>query len=358
MNRCSGRRPARAAVRGATLVELMVGMAVGLFVVLIAIAIFISTRTLHTVGSASTRMSENGRLAMDVLQTDLRNASFVGCRPLLNDPPVSVLNAGTGAFLTTGAGLQGYRGTGTGFAPVLTGPLAALPAASAPLNTSDVISVRVAADMIGLGIVAPMGSTLAAPQVAASSPTNTLAAGDIVLVASCKAAAMFQVTEANPAATGVLSHALGGSFSPGNATDDLQQRFRSDATVYKMETRHYFVAPSVLRPGTNSLWRFVVPGPVNPEEIASGVDRLLVTYGIDGGVAAGQQNVDHYAPADGVTAWDKVVSVRLQMLIATAKDGVARSTQNVTFGGNVVAFDDRRLRSVLSEVVTVRNGAP
>lgn len=341
-----------------TLVELMVGMTVGLFVVLVAVAIFVSTRVLNTVGSATTRMSENGRLAMDVLQADLRNAGFVGCRPLLNDSPVIVLLAGDGGFLSGGPGMMGYRGTGSGFTPTLTGPLAALPPASAPLPTSDVISVRVPADMIGLGIVAPMASTLVAPQVAASSPTNTLAAGDIVLVASCKASAMFQVTEANPAATGVLSHGLGGPFTPGNATDDLQQRFRTDATVYKMETHHYYVAPSTLRPGTNSLWRFVVPGPVNPEEVASGVERLLITYGIDGAAAAGQQNVDHYAAADGVSAWDKVVAVRLQMLIATAKDNVTRGVQSVDFAGSAVAFTDKRLRSSLTEVITVRNGAP
>ena len=131
-------RRSRGAARGMTLVELMVGMAVGLFVVLVAISIFVSTRILHGVGAASTRMSENGRLAMDVLQSDLRNAAFVGCRPLLNDAPVIVLLAGDGGFLSSGAGLQGYRGTGTGFSPALTGPLAALPPPSAPLPTSDV----------------------------------------------------------------------------------------------------------------------------------------------------------------------------------------------------------------------------
>ena len=358
MRRASIGHAAAAASRGMTLVELMVGMAVGLFVVLVAVSIFISTRTLHSVGSASTRMSENARLAMDVLQTDLRNAAFVGCRPLLNDAPIIVLLAGDGGFLSTGAGLKGYRGIGSGFAPALAGPLAALPAASAPLSTSDVISVRVATEMDGLGLVAAMPSTIAAPQVAASSPSNTLVAGDIVLIASCKASTMFQVTEPNPFATGVLSHAIGGSFTPGNATDDLQQRFRTDATVYKMETRHYYVAPSAIRPGTNSLYRLVVPGTAGPVELASGVDRMLVTYGIDGAVAAGQQNVDHYAGADGVASWDRVVSVRLQMIVATAKDGVARNTQSVDFAGSAVTFPDRRLRSVLTEVVTVRNGAP
>jgi type IV pilus assembly protein PilW len=341
-----------------TLVELMVGLAVGMFVILVATAIFISTRTLHAVGSSSTRMSENARLAMDVLQTDIRNAAFVGCRPLLNDAPTIVLLAGNGGFLSTAVGMVGYRGTGATFAPALVGPLATFPSASAPLPTSDVVSLRVPADMPGLGIVAPMTTTVASPLVAASSPSNTLASGDIVLVASCKASSMFQVTEANPALTGVLSHGIGGSFSPGNATDDIQQRFRTDATVYKMETRHYYIAPSAIRPGTNSLWRLVVPGPVVPVEVASGVDRLAITYGVDGGATAGQQNVDRYAAADAVTAWDKVVSVRLQLLVATPRDGVSRSSPSIDFAGTTIAFSDHRLRSVLSEVVTVRNGAP
>lgn len=344
--------------RGMTLVELMIGMTVGLFVVLVAVAIFVSTRTLHTVGSASTRMSENARLAMDLLQGDIRNAGFAGCRPLLNDAPVIVLLAGDGGFLTSGAGMAGYRGTGSGFSPALAGPLAALPASSAPLATSDVISLRVPADMPGLGVVGSMPSTVAAPMVAASSPVNTLSSGDIVLVASCKASSMFQVTEPNPAATGILSHAIGGSFTPGNATDDLQQRFRTDATVYKMETRHYYIAPSALHPGTNSLWRLVVPGTGVADEVASGIEGLVITYGIDGGAAAGDQNVDRYVAADGVTAWDKVISVRLQMLVATARDNVARTSQSVDFAGSSVSFGDRRLRTVLTEVITVRNGAP
>jgi type IV pilus assembly protein PilW len=344
-----------------TLVELMVGMAVGLFVIVIAVTVFVSTRTLHSVGAASTRMTENSRLAMDVLQTDLRNAGYAGCRPLLNEPPVNVLNAGDGGFIVNAAGIQGHRGTGSGFSPALIAPLAAMPAASGPLPNSDIISVRVAAEMNGLGVTAPMTSEVAAPRVAANAPGNALAMGDIVLVASCKAGAIFQVTEADPVATGVLSHAIGGSIAPGNATDNLRQRFRSDATVYKLQTRHYYVAPSTRRPGTNSMWRLTVPGPAQAEEVASGVDRLVMTYGIDGTGASGgsgTQNIDRYVSADSVGDWEKVIAVRLDMLSATAKDGVARARQTVQFAGAAVIASDRRLRTVLSEVVTVRNGAP
>ena len=114
----------------------------------------------------------------------------------------------------------------------------------------------------------------------------------------------------------------------------------------------------MLRPGTNSLWRIVVPGAPDAEEVASGIDRLNVSYGVDGGAGAGTQNVDHYVAADGVGGWEKVVSVRLQMLIATAKDNVATTSQTIDFAGNAVTATDRRLRTALTEVVTVRNSAP
>ena len=357
MTRSQALRNVRATARGMTLVELMVGMAVGLFVVLVAVAIFISTRSLHSVGSASTRMSENARLAMDVLQTDLRNASFLGCRPLLNDSPIIVLLAGDGGFLSTGPGLRGNRGTGAGFAPALTGPLAALPAASAPNASSDIISVRVPTEMPGLGLVAAMPSTVAAPQVAASSPANTLASGDIVLIASCKASTMFQVTAANPAATGVLSTPSAAASRPATRPTTCSSAFAPTrpSTRWRRATTTSRRARSGPAPIRSIAWSCPERGPI---ELASGVDRLLVTYGIDGAATAGQQNVDRYAGADGVAAWDKVVSVRLQMLVATAKDGVARNSQSVDFAGSAVTFTDRRLRSALTEVVTVRNGAP
>ncbi len=81
-----------------SLPELMVGLAVGMFVVTIAISTFVSTRTLNVVNSSSTRMTENARLATETLHTDLRSAGFAGCRTLeqrLDGPPVVVLSGGS-----------------------------------------------------------------------------------------------------------------------------------------------------------------------------------------------------------------------------------------------------------------------
>ena len=244
------------AVHGMTLPELMVGMAVGLFVATVAISTFISTRTLNVVNSSSTRMTENARLATETLHTDLRSAGFAGCRTLeqrLDGPPLVVLAGGLNAgFLVGGnSGVLGYTATGTGHSPAL--PTALSDAAPNRLLNSDILTVRVPADNVALGITGSMASQSGNLQLGTVGP---IAVGDVALVANCKAAALFQVTGV---ASNELSHDAG-SLIPGNSTTDLGHVFRSDATVYRMQTRHYYVAPGI-RAGTNSLWRLTVPAP-------------------------------------------------------------------------------------------------
>ena len=343
--------------RGFTLVELMVGLAVGLFVALAAISVFVSTRTLQTVSSSNTRMGENTRLAMDLLQKDLRSSGFLGCRSLLADPPVNLLVAGN-LFLDTDndlAGIRGSHGDGAAFTPALNAALAAL----APNANSDFISIRVPVEPLSLGLSTPMtAASGAVPQVGVNTSGNTIASGDVVLIANCKAAAIFQVTETNPAATGNLAHVIGAGFNPGNAADNLQQVFRGDTAVYRLQTHHYYIAPGS-HAGTNSMWRFTFPNPVgaaNPEEVVQGIDRMVVTYGID----KGDQTVNRYVGADGVAAgaWGGVVAVRIQLLTATVRDGVTLTPQAASFAGATVQATDHRQRTQVTEVVTLRNRAP
>ena len=355
----SGPNTARG-LQGFTLVELMVGLAVGLFVAVAAISIFVSTRTLQTVSSSGTRMSENSRLAMDLLNKDLRSAGFLGCRSRIADVPVNLLVAGNSRFLDTAnnlAGIRGSRGDGGAFLPALNATLAAL----APNANSDFLSVRVPVEPLSLGLSVPMTSASGTPQVFAAVPGNNLVSGAIVLIANCKAGAVFQVTEADPKATGALAHAQGGGFDPGNvAGGDLGHTFRGDTAVYRLQTNHYYIAPGT-HAGTNSMWRLSFPNPDNPlippvaEEAVQGIDRMVVSYGLD---SSGTQTVGKYVTADAVTSWDEVMAVRVQLLSSTVRDGVALSAQSASFAGSTVVATDRRLRTQVTQVVTLRSRAP
>jgi type IV pilus assembly protein PilW len=59
-----------------------------------------------------------------------------------------------------------------------------------------------------------------------------------------------------------------------------------------------------------------------------------------------------------VGTWSNVVSVKAQLLLATVRDNMAKSPQAYTFNGVTTTPTDKRLRTVLSSVITVRNRVP
>jgi len=258
------------------------------------------------------------------------------------------------------SGVYAVHGTGSSFAPALNAVLAALP--KPPDPNSDVLSIRVPVEPLSLGLSAPMTISTGTPQVGANTAGNTFQSGDVAMIANCKAGAIFQVTAATPAATGVLTHATGGAFDPGNAGADLMNVYRGDSAVYRLQTRHYYVADSVDRPGTKSLWRYTFPSTApRAQEVVAGIDRMVISFGLDTGVASDRDlTVNRYVTADALTSaqWESVLAARIQLLSTTVRDGVTLTPQAASFAGSTVAATDRRKRSEVTEVVTLRSRAP
>ena len=63
---------------GVGLIELMVAMVIGLFLILGAVTVFSQSRSTYRTAESVARLQEIGRLAMDVVETDVRMANFWG----------------------------------------------------------------------------------------------------------------------------------------------------------------------------------------------------------------------------------------------------------------------------------------
>jgi type IV pilus assembly protein PilW len=63
---------------GVSLIELMVAMVIGLFLILGAVTVFSQSRSTYRTAESVARLQEIGRLAMDVVETDVRMANFWG----------------------------------------------------------------------------------------------------------------------------------------------------------------------------------------------------------------------------------------------------------------------------------------
>lgn len=77
---------------GLSMVELLVAMAVGLFLVGGIIQVLVSGKASYRLGEAEVRVHENGRFAIQQLATELRGARSTGCRSVALDEAQSSMN--------------------------------------------------------------------------------------------------------------------------------------------------------------------------------------------------------------------------------------------------------------------------
>lgn len=333
-----------------TLVELMVGLTLSLLIVAVIGTLYVNSKQVFRTEDAVSRLQETGRFASHMLEDDIRMAGFRGCEGASINP-VNTLNLANTFLYQFNVGITGFSGIGGNWNPSLDPSISGL--LHPPLLNTDVITVRRAAS-IGAGLTPPLMNTSSADIHVDAN--NDLAQGDIMLVSDCAASAVFQTTNANPA-SGSIVHNVGNTVIPGNATKDLQHVFGTDATLYRIVSKTYYIASSALTPGTNSLWVYSIPaydGAPQPEEVAQGVDSMKILYGVD---TDGDKAANKYVSADQVSNWDQVVSVKLQLLLSSLADRVGIAPQSYTFNG-VTLPPDRRIHSTISTVITLRNRTP
>jgi type IV pilus assembly protein PilW len=339
------------AMRGFSIIELMVAMLISLLLLAGVIAIFSSTKSSYETSDKVSRIQENGRFALDQFTYDIRSAGFVGCSRAANYISTSLNNKADLLWnFLDGGPVQGFQyDKSSTWKPAL--PTGIFPTGvDAPSDNSDILVLRMPArESLPLKVTTDMATATDALTVAAVA--DAFKAGDIAMAYSCEAQAFFQVTDY---AGGILSHEQGGS-SPGNANGSLSYTFRANAQVVPVNTVIYYVAQSTAGARATSLYRKI--GTAAPEELVEGVEQMQVDYG----VANGSGLVDTYMTADKVTNWQKVYTVRVALLVRSIEPyGGEKDTRQYTLlGGDdvvtVAAPNDRYYREVFASTVGIRN---
>ena len=334
---------------GFTLAEMMVAMTLGLLLTSIASTIYLGQKNTFRSQDGLSRLEENARYAIHKITRDTRTAGFRGCLSSTDPaqkPIVSTLTTPTAYAYLFDTPLQGYHAVGTNWFPALDASISG--AVPAPVTGSDVLTLRMASGQ-AMSVASSMASSTAALSV--NLPSNPgMAAGDIVLVADCVAAAVFQITGITTGTPGTITHTATGL----NASNDLTRAFGPDAIVMPVSTTTYYVAPSSIAPtGTErSLYRMV--GTNAPVELIENVATLRVLFGVD---TDSDSYANQYVTAEnvGATNWTNVVSVRLDLLLQTSADNLTRKSGSYLFNGALTAATDHRLRRWYSTTIALRN---
>jgi type IV pilus assembly protein PilW len=91
-------------------------------------------------------------------------------------------------------------------------------------------------------------------------------------------------------------------------------------------------------------------------ELVSGVETLQLEYGVDTDVDG---SVDIYQTANQVGDWSRVLSIKVELVVLSEEDNLTVDTaQPYVLGGVEITPADRRLRTVFSKTITLRNRVP
>jgi type IV pilus assembly protein PilW len=316
-----------------TLIELMVALAIGAFLMLGAITVFMQSRTTFRVTESLARMQENGRFALDLIEADVRMAHYWGLNtvtstvanraaPTAGAFPGLVHPCGNNWAVNLDLAVQGSNNAyGFGCAGTL------------PQPTADTLVVRHASE----DIVAPG----AGPQIQSVRGT-----GDSRIF-------------------------VGAALPPGyNA---------ATSETHRLVVNGYYVSgTSVLSIPTNLIPALRVQtllpnggGAVQNQELIAGIEDLQVQFGVDTNVPGhpDRGSIDRYLNpndpmitpgAGGFNPNAEVLSVRIWLRVRAERpeNGFQDVAVYQYADQNVGPFNDRFRRMIVSKTVYLRNARP
>lgn len=343
------------------MVELMISVTLGLFLISGAIGVFFSSKSSYNMNNEITWIQDNARFASNILKRDLRMAGFFGCSTELG--LVSTMNnvaGGSGWFIDFENAVMGWDGDGASY-PATEFPSAYNSNLAAGFPNSDIVTLRRGDDR-DVKVNDNDPPTSATIDIDGRHP---FVEGDILIISDCENTAVFQVTGNN---NNKIVHNTG-KGSPGNCTKLLgplscsrakanKKVFRGSegAFLLQIKSHAYYVdagvgdVPTLYR---RELYANSGNPDLRDEEIVQGVESLQVLYGLD---MDGDSYPDRYVSAANVAGadWSNVMSVRLHLLFRSLNQ-VATQPQSFRFMGSTYTPSDRYLRQEMISSVDLRN---
>lgn len=344
----------KSTIRGFTLIELMIAMLLGAFLIGGIIQVFIGSKQTYRMLENLSRLQENGRFVMDFITRDNRMTGFQGCasRTIIPNIIIDPKNPNPNPTPTT----------------LSSGSLVALIGIDNVTNNWNASACGTANDCVagtdqityqfdgscGGYLTGNMAVVNANIQINAANSCN-INAYDVLMISDCSSSDIFIATSASSGAgVQTIAHA-----NNQNTTNNLSKLYGPDAEILVFRTYSFFIRKNAS--GVPALWRLDNSKPVsssNPVELIDDVENMQILYGADTD-ATPDGTANYYVPA-GTAGLDmnKVVSIRVSLLVRSMDDNLAARPLDYTYNGATITPTDRRLRRVFTATIALRNRLP
>jgi type IV pilus assembly protein PilW len=402
-------------LRGVTLVELLISLALGLAVLVGLSAVYVAAKQSFRFQETGGRMQEDAMFAMETISRELRMAGFAGCRGV-----EKINESGTDIYYPNLSLTDGKPGGIAGPNPLAIVEPLVTEVILKPLSPSNFIRgfdgvpstmfttapVSSATDSLFFSGGSSKAVSLTAPMAAADKLTiATGSAGFLdaskvynLIVSNCKQSTLFagQVTDGGTRITHDASTNSASTISPNSGATGLNigppysfptTPFNSvvtydvDSLVMPLEWSFYYVATRT-GAATPSLYRVAYDGNARgaAEELVSNVESMRLHYGENtmgntfpapsvpcvlattpSGCEPTKQADEWRTSAAAVTNWSRVVAVRIGLMMVSEDNAANRDVVTADpplLGASYAGPAGKsatRLRKEFSTTVVLRN---
>jgi len=325
--------------RGFTLIELMVGMVLGVIVLFALVTLFVNNSRMRRETDQASQQIENGRYALDLLRDDLHLSGYYG-----DSVPQTGYTVATATIpnvcATSVAGLQ------------FVAPPAALqwPVPMFGISGGDTVPTCVSSAVGGQ----KAGTDILVVRRTSTSPTaGTLTAGKVYLQATGCEADLDQDMETKDFVVDTGANAA-------NFTG-TKRHCATAADIYEFQTRIYYVSNETIP----TLRVLTISGTSSTNEpLVSGIEDMRVQFGRDdvgndGAPEAFRQCLSTVDPCVA-TDWANMMAVRVNLLARNLSSGVGYTdSKTYSLGAGIVVgpFDDHYKRHAYTTVLRLMNPA-
>ena len=364
--------------RGLSLVELMVALALSASLMAGVVGVFVAMFQADRTQEGVSRIQESGRFALNFLSQDLRMAGWLGCSSTIDRTTINNTLNGPPPSFQPNRSIQGWEADGSdpgvinnAAANEAVGNTAVSGWSTSGGNVIDSTRALPGTDIFRIWNADPtIDATVNSVSPGASTVVNvnnvTIPNGTILLLSDCEKADWVQACTTQTIGSPVtLNMTLSSGCTPGNIAN-LTLQSGAGAKVLKLSGTVYYIGkrdnvatnpPTLFR---RTLGTTGIAG--TAEELVEGVEDMQILYGEntnnDNNSAA-----DRFVPADQVTDWANVVSVRISLLVQSLENNLVAAPQAYTFNGviyngtsgNGANPPDGRLRRVFTTTINLRN---
>jgi len=291
---------------GFSLVELMIAMILGLFIIGGVIAVFIGSSASFRSNDALSKVQENGRFALELIAHDLRNVGYKGS---CYKEVFSVLDTADADYEADAHDInEPIVGWADDDGEFFAGSL------NNYVDGTDIVLIKHAAETAEVTLFADVGQS----DTSFTVTTNQVANEQIIIFSDGLGCNMFQNTSSGAAST-LIRGTTGGDINnfPATASGALfTQSFDKDETDINELTSHlYYIGQGTA--SSTALRRLSYGrgalGPNDNQELVEDITSMTIRYGIASGAVG--TVLDYSSAATDIADWDDVLAVRVTLTV-------------------------------------------